>query len=420
MGAPGGGRRRLLVDVTPLRASRDYRLLFTGQLISFMGRQVTVVAIPVQVYDLTHPSFAVGMTGLVALGPLVVLSLLGGAIADAMDRRRLLLVANVLLAATSAGLTLNASRGDHAALWPIYVLTALAAGFSGVELPTRSAATPALVGLELLPAAAALGQILVQVGQVVGPALAGPLIDGVGMASAYWFDTATFGAAVVATLLIRPLPPAGGGTRASVSSIKEGLAYLRGRRVLQSTFVVDINAMVFGMPRALFPALAEKVFGGGAGTVGLLYAAPGAGAFVAALASGWVGGVRRQGRAVLLAVAAWGVAIALFGLTSSLVLALALLAVAGAADVVSAVFRNTILQVTVPDNLRGRLSSVHIAVVTGGPRLGDAEAGAVAAISTPRISVVSGGLACVLGVLAVHRWAPQFDAYDAREALDST
>jgi predicted MFS family arabinose efflux permease len=420
MGAPGGGRRRLLVDVTPLRASRDYRLLFTGQLISFMGRQVTVVAIPVQVYDLTHSSFAVGMTGLVALGPLVVLSLLGGAIADAMDRRRLLLVANVLLAATSAGLALNASRGDHAALWPIYVLTALAAGFSGVELPTRSAATPALVGLELLPAAAALGQILVQVGQVVGPALAGPLIDGVGMASAYWFDTATFGAAVVATLLIRPLPPEGGGTRASVSSIKEGLAYLRGRRVLQSTFVVDINAMVFGMPRALFPALAEKVFGGGAGTVGLLYAAPGAGAFDASMASGWVVGVIRQGRALLLAVAAWGVAIALFGLTSSLVLALALLAVAGAADVVSAVFRNTILQVTVPDNLRGRLSSVHIAVVTGGPRLGDAEAGAVAAISTPRISVVSGGLACVLGVLAVHRWAPQFDAYDAREALDST
>jgi MFS family permease len=419
MGAPAAGRR-FFVDVTPLRASRDYRLLFGGQLISFMGRQVTVVAIPVQVYDLTHSSFAVGMTGLVALGPLVVLSLVGGAIADAMDRRRLLLIANVLLAATSAGLALNAQRGHDAALWPIYLLTALAAGFSGLELPTRNAATPALVGLELLPAAAALGQILVQVGQVVGPALAGPLIDGVGMASAYWFDTATFGAAVVATLLIRPLPPEGGGTRASVASIKEGLAYLRGRRVLQSTFVVDINAMVFGMPRALFPALAEKVFGGGAGTVGLLYAAPGAGAFVAALASGWVGGVRRQGRAVLLAVAAWGVAIALFGLTSSLVLALVLLAIGGAADVVSAVFRNTILQVSVPDNLRGRLSSVHIAVVTGGPRLGDAEAGAVAAISTPRISVVSGGLACVLGVLAVHRWAPQFAAYDAHAALAST
>jgi MFS family permease len=420
MGAPGGGRRRLFVDITPLRASRDYRLLFGGQLISFMGRQVTVVAIPVQVYDLTHSSFAVGMTGLVALGPLVALSLVGGAIADAMDRRRLLLIANLLLAATSAGLALNAQRGHHAALWPIYLLTALAAGFSGLELPTRSAATPALVGLELLPAAAALGQILVQVGQVVGPALAGPLIDGVGMASAYWFDTATFGAAVAATLLIRPLPPEGGGTRASVSSVKEGLTYLRGRRVLQSTFVVDINAMVFGMPRALFPALAENVFRGGAGTVGLLYAAPGAGAFVAALASGWVGGVRRQGRAVLFAVAAWGVAIALFGLTSSLVVALTLLAVAGAADVVSAVFRNTILQVTVPDNLRGRLSAVHIAVVTGGPRLGDAEAGAVAAISTPRVSVVSGGLACVLGVLAVHRWAPQFDAYDAHEAVDST
>ena len=405
--------RRFFADVSPLRESRDYRLLFAGQLVSFMGRQLTVVAVPVQVYDLTGSSFAVGMTGLVALGPLIVMSLAGGAIADAVDRRRLLLVANVLLAATSAGLALNASRGDDAALWPIYVLTALSAGFAGIELPSRNAATPNLVRRELLPAAAALSQILIQTGQVIGPAVAGPIIDSLGMATAYWVDTATFGAAVVAVLLIRPLPPEGGGRKAGWASVREGIDYLRGRRVLQSTFVIDINAMVFGMPRALFPALADTVFGGGAGTVGLLYAAPGAGALVGAVASGWVGGVRRQGRAVLVAVAAWGLAIALFGLTSSLVLALVLLAAAGAADVVSAVFRNTILQVTVPDALRGRLSAIHIAVVTGGPRLGDAEAGAVAAVTTPRFSVVSGGLACLVGVLLVRRWAPELDAYDA-------
>jgi MFS family permease len=411
--------RRFLVDVSPLRESRDFRLLYAGQLISFMGRQITVVAIPVQVYELTKSSFAVGMTGLAALGPIIVFSLVGGAIADAVDRRKLLLAANVCLAATSAGLAANAMRGDAAALWPIYVLTGLSAGFSGVELPTRGAATPNLVRLELLPAAAALNQIMIQTGQVIGPAAAGPLIGRFGMAAAYWVDVATFGAAIIATLLIRPLPPQGGGTRAGVASIREGLSFLRGRRVLQSTFVVDINAMVFGMPRALFPALADQVFHGGAGTVGLLYAAPGAGALVASVASGWVGGVRRQGRAVLLAVAGWGIAIALFGLTSSLPIAFALLAVAGAADVVSAVFRNTILQVTVPDALRGRLSAVHIAVVTGGPRLGDVEAGGVAALTTPRISVVSGGVACVVGVALLARAWPQFDRYDAAHPTPS-
>lgn len=408
-------RRSVLVDVTPLRASRDFRLLYTGQLVSFMGRQVTVVAVPLQVYAITHSSFAVGMTGLAALGPLVMISLAGGAIADAIDRRKLLLVANLLLAATSAGLALNARHGAHAALWPIYVLTALSAGFSGIELPTRNAATPKLVGKELVPSAAALNQILIQTGQVAGPAIAGPLIGQLGLAAAYWVDTATFGAAVIAVVLIRPLPPEGGGRRAGIASVREGFAFLRGRRVLQTTFTVDVVAMVFGMPRALFPAMGEQVFHGGAGTVGLLFAAPGAGALLGALGSGWVGSVRRQGRAVLLAVAVWGGSIAVFGLSNSLWLALLMLAVAGAADVVSAVFRNTILQVTVPDQLRGRLSAIHIAVVTGGPRLGDAEAGAVAALAGNRFSVVSGGLACLLGVAALHRLVPAFDDYDSAD-----
>lgn len=403
--------RRLLVDVAPLRESRAYRLLYGGQLVSFLGRQLTVVAVPVQVYDLTRSSLAVGMTGLVSLVPLVAFSLAGGAIADAVDRRRLLIAANLALAATSAGLALNAHRGSDALLWPIYVLGALNAGFSGVELPTRNAVTPRLIRPELLPAAAALSQIMIQIGQVAGPAIAGPLIGGVGLAAAYWVDAATFGVAVAALFLLQPLPPEGGGTRPSVASVREGLRFLRGRRVLQASFAIDVNAMVFGMPRALFPALAEGTFGGGPTTVGLLYAAPGAGALVGALASGWVGAVRRQGRAVNVAVVVWGAAIALFGLTSSLPLALGLLAVAGAADVVSAVFRNTILQTTVPDALRGRLSAIHIAVVTGGPRLGDAEAGAVAALTSPRFSVVSGGLACVAGVAVLHRLRPELDRY---------
>jgi MFS family permease len=417
--SPGSGparaepaRRRLFVDISPLRESRDYRLLFAGQVVSWLGRQVTVVAVPYQVFVLTKSSFAVGLVGLANLGPLVAMSLAGGAVADAVDRRKLLLVTQVLLALTSVGLAVNAMLA-RPALWPLYVLSSLAAGLQGVDLPTRNAMVPKMVGRERIPAASALGQLVMQVGLVAGPALAGLIIAQVSMASAYWLDVATFGVAIAAVLAIRPQPPEGGGTRAGVASVREGLAYLRGRRLLVSTFLIDIDAMVFGMPRALFPALGTTLYGGGAATVGLLYAAPGAGALVGALLTGWVGSVRRQGRAVIWAVLGWGAAIAVFGLVPWLPLGLALLALAGAADVISAVFRNTILQVTVPDALRGRLSSVHIAVVTGGPALGDVEAGTVAALTSPATSVVSGGVACMVGVALLHRLIPELAAYDA-------
>ncbi len=406
------GNPRLFADLSPLRESRDFRLLFAGGGVSHLGRQLTVVAIPYQVFLMTKSSLAVGMVGLVTVVPLVTLSLAGGAIADAMDRRRLLLVTQILSAATSAGLALNASLPSPR-LWPIYVLAALSAGLAGVDHPARAAIIPGLVGRKLYPSAAALGQVQFQLGHVVGPAVAGIVISRVSLAAAYWIDVASFAAAVAAIAAIRPQPPEGGGTRASLASIVEGFRYLRGRRLLISTFLIDINAMVFGMPRALFPALGTGFFGGGAVTVGLLYAAPGAGALIGALLTGWVGGVRRQGMAVIVSVLVWGAAIAGFGLVPWLPLGLALLALAGAADVVSAVFRNTILQLSVPDGLRGRLSSVHIAVVTGGPQIGDAEAGAVAALTTPRFSVVSGGAACMLGVLLLVRLVPELARYDA-------
>jgi MFS family permease len=402
---------RFLVDVTPLRVSRDYRLLLTGQTVSWLGRQLTIVAVPIQVFDLTGSSFAVGLVGAAALGPLIVLSLAGGAIADAVDRRKLLIITQVLLALTSAGLALNA-QSDSPALWPLYVLSAATAGLSGVDLPARNAMLPRLVGRHLLTSAAALGQLVFQVGAVAGPALAGLLISQVNVAAAYWIDVVTFGVSAAMVVLMKPQPPEGGGTPAGFASILEGLRFLKGRRVLDSTFLIDLNAMVFGMPRALFPALGTEFFGGGPTTVGLLFAAPGAGAMLGALFTGWVGRVRRQGLAVIIAVLVWGGAIALFGLVPWLPLALILLAIAGAADVVSAVFRNTILQLSVPDALRGRLSAVHIAVVTSGPRLGDVEAGAVAAATSAQFSVVSGGIACMLGVLAVHAWAPGLARYE--------
>ncbi|HUQ39251.1 MAG TPA: MFS transporter [Acidimicrobiales bacterium] len=398
---------KVLMDITPLRRSRDYRRLYFGQGVSFMGSQLTVVAVPFQVYQQTRSSFMVGLVSLGQLGPLIIGSLIGGSIADSVDRRRLLLVAQVAMAATTLGLALN-SMTARPALWPVFVFSAAGAAVSGLDRPARGAAIPGLVGLDQVAAANALWQLMMQVGTIAGPAIAGVLLAGTGLSAVYWIDVATYAVSFLALLVMAPMPVAGGGTRAGLSSIMEGLRFVRSRRVLQANFLIDIDAMVFGLPRALFPALAVGLYGGGAATLGLLFAAPGVGALLGALTTGWVAGVRHQGRAVLIAVAVWGLAMAGFGVATWLPIGLVLLAVAGAADVVSAVFRNTILQHAVPDALRGRLSSVHIAVVTGGPRLGDAESGAVAALASPQVSVVSGGLACLVGVAVIAWRYPEF------------
>jgi MFS family permease len=316
----------------------------------------------------------------------------------------------VLLAGCTVGLAVNAML-DSPQLWPVFVFTSAAAGLSGIDGPTRAAAVPALVGRDRITAAAALNQTAFQVSVIVGPSLAGLVIARVSLSAAYWIDVGTFCVALVTAIMIRPLLPEGGGTRAGVHSVREGLRYLGREKAVQGTFIIDLNAMVFGMPRALFPELGLTQFGGDAQTVGLLYAAPGVGALAGAVTTGWAAHVRRPGRAVLIAVIAWGAAIAAFGLSSWLWLGLLMLAIAGAADVVSAVFRNAILQLQVPDRLRGRLNAVNIAVVAGGPRLGDLEAGAVAALTTPRFSVVSGGLACIAGVGIIARLIPELGAW---------
>jgi MFS family permease len=399
--------RRLFVDLSPLRSSRDFRYVYCGQLVSFLGTQLTVVAVPYQIYRLTHSSLQVGLASLGQLVPLILGSLIGGSVADAHDRRKVLLVTEILLALSSVGLALNATV-SHPAIWPLYLITALAAAFSGMHGPAYNAAIPQLIADEHLPAAYALWQVLLQVGAVAGPGLAGVLLASTGLAAVYWIDVGTFVISFLSVLAIRPLPPAGRSTRAGWGSIVEGLKYLKGRQVIQGVFLIDINAMVFGMPRALFPALGTKVFKGGARAVGLLYAAPGAGALAGAVTMGWVGRVRRQGRAVILAVMMWGLAIAAFGIVHWLPAALLLLAVAGWADVVSAVFRTTLLQRSIPDALRGRLSALQIAVVTGGPRLGDFEAGTVATAASVPFSIVSGGLACVAGPAVLARLMPDF------------
>jgi len=397
---------RLLIDLTPLRRSRDFRRLVSGELVSVLGTQLTTVAVPYQVYQLTRSSLAVGLVSITQLFPLVAGSLLGGSVVDAMDRRRLLMAAQVLMAVCSAGLAVNADLGP--ALWPLFVLPALAAGFSGLDSAGRNAIVPNMVQRSEVSTANAMFQALFQLGLVVGPAVAGLLLEGAGVRFVYWLDVASFGVALVAVYLISPQPVREPGHRPGLRSILEGLRFVRGRQALQGAYLIDINAMVFGMPRALFPALATTVFGGGASTLGFLYAAPGAGALVGALTTGWVSRIRRQGLAVIIAVIAWGVAITCFGLVSWLPLALLLLAAAGCADVISAVFRSTIIQLTVPDSLRGRLAGLQIAVVTGGPRVGDLESGVVATAFGDTFSVVSGGLACIAGALVLARLMPGF------------
>jgi MFS family permease len=403
-------RRRILLDTAPLRASPQFRRLWSGYLVSTLGSQLTVVAVPYQVFQLTHSSLDVGLIGLAQIIPVLLGALAGGSIADAVDRRRVLLVTQALLASCSLGLLWNTASG-YPHLWPLYVLAAVSAGFGATDVSTRSAVFANLVERRQLAAASALWQLQFQIGQVVGPAIAGVLVSRVGVGSTYAIDAGSFLVSLGTVATLRPLPPIEGGTRFGWASITEGLNYLRGRQTLQATFVIDLNAMVLGMPRALFPALGLLRFRGGAQTVGLLYAAPGAGALVGAAFTGWVTSVRRQGLAVLVAVAVWGLAIALFGVVPWLGVGLGLLAIAGAADVISAVFRSTILQTVTPDSLRGRVSSIHTAVVTGGPRLGDAEAGAVAALAGVQASVVSGGLGCLAGVVLVWRLMPRLAAY---------
>lgn len=407
--------RGMAVDLTPLRVSRDYRLLWFGELVSHTGRHITVVALPYQVFLLTRSPLAVGLIGLVQVIPLVLFSFVGGVIADRVDRRRLMAVAQAGLAVCSVLLAL-VTLADRTPLWILYVLAAAIGAVSGLDSPTRTATVPRLVGLEHLSSAIALEQTLFQVSDVVGPAIGGLLLAQLGLAWAYGVDALTFVVALVTVLMMRPVPPEPDEERVGgFHSFREGFRYLRRRPVLRSIFYVDLIAMVLAMPRALFPFYAADIFRVGPQGLGLLYAAPGVGALLGALTSGWVHRVRGQGRAVLWSVVLWGVAVAAFGVTSVFWLALVFLAVAGAADVVSAVLRSTILQGTIPDRLRGRLSSIHIAVVVGGPRVGDLRAGAAASLTTPAISAVAGGLACVLGVGVLAALVPRFARYRAGE-----
>jgi MFS family permease len=407
---------RIAVDIRPLQESRDFRRLWFGTGISAIGSQITTVAIPYQVYQETGSTLIVGLLGVAALVPLLIVPIYGGAVADAVDRRRMLLLSDLALLLVTGGLIVNALMPDPA-VWFLFVAEALSTAAYGFQRPARNALTPRLVRDDQLLAAITVEDVVFTLARVAGPVMGGGLIAAVGLAGAYAVDLATFAASLLAIWLLPAMPPAPDADRPSLRSIADGFRYVVSKKVLLGIFLVDTNVMIFGMPRALFPAFAEKL-GGGPGVLGLFYAATSAGAFLASLTSGWMMAVRRQGLAVCIAASAWGVAIAIVGFAEAVWFALLFLAVAGAADFVSAVLRSNILLTATPDSMRGRVSGIELAQVAGAPEIGNVEAGIVAELAGVRASIVSGGILSVVGTVVIAAAIPTLVRYDARRPQD--
>jgi len=401
------------MDLRPLRR-RDFRLLFAAQAVSFLGTMVTYVALPWQMYALTRSSLAVGILGVVELVPLLLTAFIGGALADWMDRRRLVIATEVGLMAGCLLLMANAALPAPSVI-VLYVAAGLMSAFNGLQRPSIEAMTPRLVPVDEIPAVAALSVLRGSLGMIVGPAIGGVLVGSAGAVAAFGVDAASYLASLVCFVAMRAVPPSDEAEAPTWRSIGEGFRYARSRQELIGTYVIDFVAMVFGMPLALFPALAAGSLGEAA--LGPLYAAPAVGALVATLTSRWTPRVHRHGLAVMLAATVWGVAIVAFGLAPSLWPALACLALAGGADAISGMFRMTMWNQTIPDALRGRLAGIELVSYMSGPLLGHAEAGAVAAIAGVQASIVSGGVLCVVGVVACGLALPRFRRYDARTAV---
>jgi MFS family permease len=408
----------LLVDTTPLRVSRDFRRLWFGQAISFAGTTITMAALPFQLYEETESSLAVGLLGVAQLVPLLMFSLIGGALVDSVDKRRLLLAVKVGLLACSTVLVVNASLA-RPQIWLLYVIGAATSAITAVSFPLTRALLPMLLAPELRPAGYALQSTYGSFGMMVGPAVGGVLIGAVGLTAAYVVDVVTYLVALLMFVGLSPQPPVAGAQPASRDTVVAGLRFLRGHSVIISVFGIDLLAMVFGMPRALFPALTERL-GGGPTLYGLLHASVALGAFVASVTSGWAGRVRRQGRAVLIAVAAWGVTIAVAGVVREPALVLLMFAAAGAADMISGVFRSAISADVTPDELRGRVGGVEFAVYAGGPVVGDVEAGVVGGLVGVPFAIVSGGVACVGAAALFAICVPRFAEYVRPTSFEAT
>jgi MFS family permease len=423
-GARAGGRagargllRALSADLSPLRASRDFRFLYASRTVTMLGTQATEVALLVQARQLTGSAFAVGLLGVVELLPLVVFGLAGGVLADRFDRRRLMCVCEAGLGCCAALLAVNAWR-PHPAVWPLYAVTAVMMALAALQRPSLDASVPRVVPRDLLTAAAALASMSENVSVIAGTTLGGVLAAGPGAGWVYGLDTVSFAVSFGLLCLVRPLPRGGGaetgGRLPALAEIAEGLRYARNRPDLLGSYLADLAAMTFAYPNALFPFMAAQLHAPWA--VGLMFAAPSLGAVAVTVTSGWMGRVRRHGLAIALAAAGWGLAVIAFGLAPGIGVALACLVAAGAADMVSGIFRDTLWNQTIPDTLRGRLAGVELLSYSVGPAAGQIRAGGVASLTTPRFSLVSGGLLCVGGVGAVCLALPAFVRYRSRPA----
>jgi MFS family permease len=407
-------RRRWALDLTPLRHSRDFRIFLVTRTISYLGAFVAYVAVPLQVARLTGSPLAVGLLGLCELAPLVVTALLGGALADYLDRRKLIIIGEAGLMATCLALLVN-SASAHPRIWVLYVIAAVSSGFDGMQRPAVEGLMQRLVPIDQMTAAAALRGIGSEVSALAGPALGGMLVAAYGFATTYAIQLVTLGISFAGLLFISATPPPPDADRPSLSSIAMGLRYARSRPELMGTYVIDICAMFFGMPEALFPFAADRL--GGASVLSLLYAAPSAGALIATAGSGWTGRVNRHGLAIIYAAVVWGVAIIGFGLSHSLWLALICLAIAGGGDMISGVFRQTVWNQTIPDRLRGRLAGVEMLSYSIGPTLGNVESGVAARALGVGGSIVTGGIACVVGTIALAAALPAVRKYDGRDGV---
>lgn len=399
------------MDLTPLRSSRDFRLLFLGGSVSFVGSMVTYVALPFQVAQLTGSYLAVGLISLVELVPMVVFGLYGGALADAVDRRRLVLVTETLIAGVTAMLLLNALL-PQPRLWVIYVASFAYAVLDSLQRPSLDALVPRIVPPDQLAAAGALNSLRMNIGTIAGPALGGLLINASGVALAFAVDLVTYSASLVALLLMRAVPPPTGAERPSVARIAEGARYAWQRKDLLGTYVVDLTAMLFAFPYALFPFVAADYDAPWA--LGLLYSAPYAGSLVATLTSGWTSHVHHHGRMIVWAAIGWGASIAAFGLSPSLGWALFFLGLAGAADMVSGLFRSLMWNLTIPDELRGRMAGIELLSYSLGPNIGQLRASVMAELTSLRTSLWAGGVLAVVGIAAAPFFLPALWAFDDR------
>ncbi len=385
------------VDIGALKESKAFRRLSAGQLVSMVGRQITVVAVPYQVYTTTGSPILVGFLGLAQVVPLIGVSLVFGGVADRVDRRQLLLVTRALLCLCS--LALLGGALTHPPVFFVFMVVALASSVSALDTPTTTAIVPNLVSAERLPGALSINIALFQTALIAGPALGGLVIANLGLAGAYLVDVATFAAALAAVWALPAQPPSPTGRREPLlKALVRGLAFVRRQPVILGGYAMDLSAMIFGLPRAVFPVLAATTFHTSAQGLGYLYAAPGVGGIIAALSSGWLGRSRRLGRILVVSIGIWGLAIIGFGFVTSLWIGLLLLVIAGGVDSFSAVCRNTMMQTLTPDEMRGRLTATYFMVVVGGPFLGDLEAGIVAGTASARVSVISGGVLSIVGL----------------------